>query len=157
MIVKLVSFDTSIQKTGFCVFNNGEYKTSGTITPGKKVSGDDAFQLEAKAIIDFLNQELPDIIVIETTYQKNNFEVYRRLSMLVGVVYGWALEHETFISLLEAKKWRSCISSDFAKMKREDAKEWSKQYAENKYKISVQSDDESDAILIGQAQIEMFS
>lgn len=77
--------------------------------------------------------------------------------MLTGVVYGWCIAHDKFFTSLEAKKWRASINVDFSKMKREDAKKYSISYVVNNYSITPKSDDEADAILIGQAYVNMFS
>lgn len=153
----MVSLDTSIRCTGYCVWNDGIYKRSGIISPPPKTIGDDALKTEASLILELLDKEKPDIIVVENTYQSGNLQVYRKLSMLVGVVLGWAVSHDCFFEALEAKRWRSAINTEFAKMKRTDAKAYSIQQANDKYKITVSTDDEADAILIGQAQIELFS
>lgn len=67
MKCKLISLDTSIQKTGYAVFVDGKYESSGVLKPGKKVSGDEAFELESKEIILFLKTMNPDVVVVETT------------------------------------------------------------------------------------------
>lgn len=77
--------------------------------------------------------------------------------MLTGVVFGYTVSNDAHFESFEAKKWRSTIDSAFAKMKREDAKQWGIEYVKNRYGITVETDDESDAVLIGQAQINIFS
>lgn len=64
---KLIALDTSIQKTGFSVFEDGVYKKSGVLKQDRKVSGDEALYCESKKILDFLKAENPDIVVVETT------------------------------------------------------------------------------------------
>lgn len=153
---KVVSLDTSIHKTGYAVYIDGKYGNSGILIHEKNLTGYDALIAEARIIIGFLNNEKPDIVVVETTQQKNNLSVYKKLSMLLGVVLGYCVENGITMWEFEPKEWRSRISKEFANLKREEAKTWSVTYVEEKYNTSVQSDDEADAVLIGQAQINLM-
>ena len=64
---KIVSLDTSIHKTGYAVYIDGKYGKSGILTHEKNLTGYDALIAEARIIISFLNNEKPDIVVVETT------------------------------------------------------------------------------------------
>ena len=157
MKCKLISLDTATKKTGYCVYENGNYVHSGVIEINAKITGDDAFDKESRKIIEFLNQEKPDIVVVEQTYQKNNLQTFKRLSMILGGVYWWTIINSSFFYAFEAKKWRSIIDSSAAKLTRENAKKWSLDFVYSNFKVECQTDDQADAILIGAAYILTFT
>ena len=76
--------------------------------------------------------------------------------MIFGVVYGKCVENEIDFYELRPTEWRKLIDPGKKPRKREELKEWSKQKVKELFNINDVTDDESDAILIGRAYINLF-
>lgn len=153
---KLVSLDTSSSCTGWSVFLNGKYTSSGVINLKKfKGSGQERMDEMCISIARLLDREQPDIIVVEETAVTRNAAAQRMLTMILGFVYAWCLLRDTYFEMMKPTVWRSLISSEKKGRKREELKEWSINKVMELYGIEV-IDDQSDAILIGQAYVNKY-
>ena len=77
--------------------------------------------------------------------------------MILGAVLGKCLEIKADYCSLRPTEWRKLIDSGKKPNKREELKKWSKQKVLELFDIDNINDDVSDAILIGQAYINMFN
>ena len=154
MDLKLLSLDTSTSSSGWALFVNGKYRDSGVIDLRKVKNTSDRLKtmiIKLRALIDHYS---PAVVVIETPVVVRNPLTQRMLSMIFGIVYGKCAEDEIEFYELRPTEWRKLIDSGKKPKKREELKEWSKQKVKDLFNINV-TDDESDAILIGQAYINM--
>lgn len=151
-MTKLIGLDTSTTCIGWSVFTDGEYTVSGTFS--EKNSVDVHFRLKRLGLklLDMLDTEHPDIIVIESTASTRNADTQRKLTLMLGVAYAWSIKNNTDYVMLTPPVWRSLISKEKKGRKREELKAWSIKTVKNLFGKKV-SDDEADAILIGQAWI----
>lgn len=151
----LVALDTSTRATGVAVFENGEYTSSGTLMLNKNDDAQTRFEIMVSQILDTLNEKQPDIVVIEQSIMTHNADTFRLLSMIVGAVYGYCVNHNIEYHSLTPSAWRSQIDGKKPK-KREELKVWSKAKVDELYSVDTYTDDEADAILIGTAYINMW-
>lgn len=149
---KLLSLDTSSSCSGWSIFLNGEYSNSGVFNLKKIKSSDERFKQMCTILLYTLNTERPDIVGIEMTVVTRNAAAQRLLTMILGVVYGWCVVHNVEFIMLRPTEWRALISSEKKGRKRDELKNWSISKVKTLFGKDV-SDDEADAILIGQAII----
>lgn len=94
-------------------------------------------------------------IVIETPVVIRNPQVQRMLTMIFGSVYTICILNNIEFQEIRPTEWRFLVDSGKKPRKREELKEWSKQKVKELFNKDV-TDDESDAILIGQAFLNML-
>lgn len=154
---KMISLDTSSTVTGYAIFVNGKLKESGTIDMKKEKDSVIRMEDMCLAIINLLNKQRPDIVVAELNVIERNAKTQRMLSEIIGVLRGWSLCNYAEFVTLEPTVWRKLVKfgDESLPRKREELKKWSVARVEVLFDMQV-SDDESDAILVGQARINMM-
>lgn len=153
---KLISLDTSSSETGYAIFINAEYQSSGVLQSDKKLKNQPKMDDMCRRIIRLLKAEEPDIVVIERMSVGRNVRTARILSEIIGVVYGWCLSHDgTYYEEMTPTQWRSCLGFQ-SKLNREELKVASIQCANDKLGLEIASDNEADAICIGLAYVEKW-
>jgi len=98
----------------------------------------------------------PTVVVTEMTVVVRNPAVQRMLTMILGAVYGNCVVNDIDYYSLRPTEWRKLIDPGKKPKKRDELKEWSKQKVFELYGIDNVTDDVSDAILIGQAYVNMI-
>lgn len=155
----LISLDTSSSSTGWSMFTNGEYIKSGEINLKKIKDTQERLKqmiIEIDNLLMLLSEPNTDVtVVIETPVVVRNPQVQRLLTMIFGAVYTICLQRNIEFQELRPTEWRKLIDSGKKPRKRDELKEWSKQKVKELFKIDDVNDDISDAILIGQAYINM--
>ena len=153
---KLITIDASTQKTGICYFYNGNYKKHILLDFSKDKNMENRFLSMSKEIWKFLDDVNPNIIYIEETYMANNPQTSKILTRLQGVIYAWCMNNDCEFNTIRPTSWRKQLNFKQGKgIKREKLKTQSIEYVLNKYNLTV-TDDESDAICIGDAVLKMF-
>ena len=99
----------------------------------------------------------PDIVVTELTVVSRNVQAQRNLTMILGAVRGYCISKKIFYYSFRPSEWRSLISNEKKPRKRAELKEWSKNQVKDLFNVELNSDDITDAILIGQAYCNAFS
>ena len=155
---KLISLDTSSKQTGYSVFLDAVYHKSGIIENNCSLTGNIALEEMTKAIFSFLDSENPDIVVAELPVMERNAKTQRMLSILFGAVYGWCIYNNKFFYHFSPPEWRKLIEVEKPKSKkRESWKTWSLDTVNKLFSIETKFDDQADAMLIGQAYINLFT
>lgn len=155
--MKIISLDTSTTCTGWCVYENGEYSTSGCIDLKKSKLGTfERMDQMCLILLGYLDAERPDVVVAETTVVTRNAEAQRNLTMILGVIYGWCIKNGKKYAFLRPTEWRKYAKNDDEKVpkKREELKAWSIARCKELFNKEVK-DDEADSILIGYAYTKM--
>lgn len=157
-ITRMISLDTSTVKTGFAYWENGKLISTDIIDKSKEKDKDIRFEDMCISIIDLLNRYKPHIVCIETTVVSRNVQAQRKLSEILGVVFGWTLCNAAEFVSIRPTEWRSLVtdSGESIPKKREDLKLWSQLKVKQIFDIVV-SDDEADAILLGLARINQMN
>lgn len=152
--VTMLSLDTSSFCTGYAVWQNGGLKESGIIDLHKDKQH---WQNMKRFLIGLMAKIQPDIVVVEhTSMQRKHFNAATliNLSQLIGVVEGWTIANNADFVQLYPSEWRSRIGTHPSG--REECKAWAVETVKERFHIECLSDDEADAILIGQAWINYF-
>lgn len=149
---KILSLDTSTSSTGWAYFENGKYVKSGIIDLKKNKNTNVRLKQMIAEIYGCIDYYSPTAIVIETPVVVRNPQVQRILTMIFGAVYGKCVVDNIEWQELRPTQWRKYVKSENEKLprKREELKVWSVDKVKDVFGVDV-SDDESDAILIGQA------
>lgn len=156
MSTKLIGLDTSSNCSGWAIFIDGEFCSSGAINCKKEKNSDIRLQQMCLELLSFLNKEKPDIVAIEMPVVTRNAQAQRTLTMITGVVYGWCIQNQSIYESLRPAEWRSLISKEKKGRKRDELKIWSINKVNELFGVTLSQDDESDAILVAQAIINKF-
>ena len=157
MACKLLSIDSSSSSTGYSIFEDGEYSRHGLINLKSVKDSEERVRKMIAEIYELIELEKPKIIVTEMTTVTRNAQAQRTLTMVLGAILGKCVEEGIFYYSFRPTEWRALISKEKKPRKREELKLWSIQTVNELYDIHDANDDESDAILIGQAYVNKFS
>lgn len=156
MDCRLVGIDSSTVRTAFSVYDNGNLVDHLLIDKSKIKNKEQKFESMCNSILDELDRLNPDIIVIELTSVTRNAVAQRQLTMIIGVIYSWAIRNDCEFVSYRASEWRALISKEKKPRKREELKAWAIQKVKELFSIDIEIDDIAEAILIGQARINQF-
>lgn len=157
--VRLLCLDLATKKSGLAYFENGEYKESYVIDFDKIKDIEERTNLMGEKIINALNYYKPDIVYTEDSFSGNNPKTMKCLSQLHGIAMGWCLINKSEHHLIMPSAWRKNIPGfpNGRSIKRETQKQYSIKYVTDHYGFIPISDDQSDAILIGESIIRKYS
>ena len=151
---KLISLDLSTKASGVAMWENGKYKSSAVINCESEKNVDVRIRYMSKELWKYLDYYSPDVVYAEDTYCHGNPEVQKKLNRIQGVVYAWCIQHDAEFHLLMPSAWRKYIP-EFPnyRTKREEQKKFSVNYVRKNYGFEPVTDDQSDAICLGEAAI----
>ena len=154
---KILSLDTSTKVSGYAIFNNKELIRYSSIDKSDKTDSYERMSAMVYEIIAIIEREAPDVVVIEETVVTRNPQTQRMLSMILGAVFGCCVINNFNYCALRPTQWRKAVRGDDEKLprKRDELKKWSINKVDELFGIQDIGDDVSDAILIGQAFINM--
>ncbi len=145
----LLSLDTSTKKTGYALWHKGKLKKYGLID----ISHDkDISSREKKMILsiyDVISKFKPDTVVAEITAVARNVQTQRVLTLLLGAVYGKCVTDNIEFVMLRPSEWRSLVDKNPKPKTRDELKAWGISKCKELFDLDLDSDDISDAILIG--------
>ena len=154
--VRLVSLDSSTNKTGAALFVDGKYMEFNLIDLSKAgLELDPRIDEMGKRIMTLLSHWRPSMVYIEEPKGHNNVELVRKLSTILGIVRGWCITNGVYFEEIKPTVWRKYIGLDQGGKKRAELKAASIEYVKDKYGIEV-NDDVADAICIGGAVLNMY-
>lgn len=155
----MLSLDLATKKSGLAYWVNDKYTESYVIDYEKIKDIEQRTISMAKMLIRALNYFKPSVVYAEDSFKGYNPKTMKYLSRLHGVVMGWCLDHDSEYQFVMPSSWRKYIP-DFPNgrgVKRDTQKEFSVQYVTEKYGFVPKTDDESDAILVGEGMIRKYS
>ncbi len=110
----------------------------------------------SKSLWDLLNEYKPNIIYMEETYSAKNAQTTKFLTRLQGVVYAWCLNNKCEFNTIIPSSWRKLLGfMQGRNITRKQLKDQSIKYVTDIYSLDV-TDDEADAICIGEAVIRKY-
>jgi Holliday junction resolvasome RuvABC endonuclease subunit len=157
-ITKMLSLDLATKKSGLAYWEDGIYKESYVIDFEKIKEIEERTISMAKKLIDALNYYKPSIVYSEDSFKGRNPKTMKYLCRLHGVVMGWCLDNNAEYQFIMPSGWRKYIP-DFPNgrgVSREEQKNFSVKYVTQKYGFIPKTDDESDAILVGEGMIRKY-
>ena len=159
MSCKLISMDTSTTSTGVAIFIDGVLSRHFLIETKSIQDTETRLIKMISRLYEVIDFEKPDILVTELTVVTRNAQAQRNLTMILGALYGKCIENNIWYHSYRPTEWRSLIDTDKKPLgrKRENYKTWSLEVVKDIYDIDCNTDDISDAILIGSAYVKKFS
>lgn len=157
--IRLLSLDCSTKCSGLAVWDNGKYVESHVIDKSKIKDADERQKEMGIELWKGLDYYRPSIIYIEDTYCHGNPEVQKKLNRIQGIIYAWCITHDTEFHCIMPSSWRKYIPEfpNGKGIKRQEQKEFSINYVTENYGFKPTTDDEADAILIGEGVLRMCS
>ena len=151
--MKILSMDQSTKVTGYSVFNDGNYVTSGVIDLHlNKETTEKRSEKMAVEICKLIDNSKPDCVVIEEVSMQSNAQTLKLLARIQGVAIGFCAAHNIPLHILEPTRWRSCLGyHQGPKVKRTELKEQSLDFVKKKLGLNIKSEDENEAVAIGVA------
>lgn len=157
--IRLLSLDCSTKCSGLAVWDDGNFIESHVIDMSKIKDVETRQKEMCLKLWKGLDYYRPSIVVIEDTYCHGNPEVQKKLNRIQGVVYAWCLINNANFNCIMPSSWRKHINGfpNGKGIKRQEQKNFSVKYVTQKYNITPASDDESDAILIGEGFLNKWN
>ena len=145
--LSILSLDQSTTKTGWAYFLEDDFVTSGILTTNDGMNG------MMDNILKLVNELKPTYIIFEDIYlnqdpkfKKIGVQEFKKLAQLQGYIRGICHIQDLGYYIIPPTEWKSHYKF---KGKREEQKRASIDYVKTNYKLDA-SDDETDAILLGQ-------
>ena len=153
----MTTFDLATKKTGIAVWYDGKYKESYVINYEKIEDIEERTELMGKKLISALNYFQPTLVYSEDSFRGQNPKTVKCLCRIHGIVMGWCLEHNVEYHFIMPSAWRKYIPGfpNGRNAKRPEQKAYAVQYVKDHYGFSSITDDQADAICIGEAVIRM--
>jgi Holliday junction resolvasome RuvABC endonuclease subunit len=141
---RILALDNATEKLGLSIYDNGKLVYYTLLT----FSGN--FDFRITKIFEIVNDVMinnwkPDYIVMEDIQYQNNYQTYKKLAMLLGVLTVAAKRAKLDYRIIAPVQWRSHYQITG---KRDDIKRKAVQLVKTMYNIDV-IDDIAEAILIG--------
>ena len=154
--MKILSMDQSTRITGYSVFKDGKYVTSGVIDLHKIKDTDERSKQMAVEICRLIEGAKPDCVIIEEVQQQSNTSTVIKLARIQGVAIGFCAAHNIDLHILTPSRWRSVLGyQQGPKVKREVLKQQSLDFVKNKFKLEL-IEDEAEAVCINEAAHRIY-
>lgn len=155
--MRILSLDTSTKVSGYAVYDDNDLIYYSSIDKSSIKDSELRMMAMVSGIFILMQQYKPDVVAIEEMVVPRNPQTQRMLTMILGAVYGQCLQAGIYYCSLRPTQWRAAVKDEGEKLprKRDDLKSWSISKVNNLFKISEIDDNVSDAILIGQAYINI--
>lgn len=147
----VLGFDQSTTKTGWCVFEDNDYQSSGVIDYSKmKKEPEKRLLTMAEAICEQIDSINPDRVVFEDIFDNSNIQTLVALGRLQGMIMLHCYEKHIPTTILPASTWRKIVG--IKQGKRKECKESAIKFIENTFGFSATTD-EADAVCLTQAAV----
>ena len=156
-MMRILSLDTSTKDSGYAVFEEGQIVRYSSIDLSSLKDGKSRMYSMVSELFKLIQSVNPDVVVIEEMVVPRNPQTQRMLTMILGAIYGKCLDQGIDYCSLRPTEWRKLVRREEEKVpkKRDELKPWSIEKVGELFGISGIDDNVSDAILIGQAYINM--
>ena len=135
---------------GYAVFDDKELIAYGCVQFGKR---GDTYETLLLPINNYINSLIetyePELVVMEDVQQQQNASVYKKLAMLLGSVILSITQKEMLYEIIHPTVWKSICS--IRGRKRDEQKQNTIRFVEDKFNIENIDSDTADAIAIGWA------
>lgn len=149
--MKLLAWDQSSKKSGWCLIENGKYVKSGIIDKSKIADIDTRIGEMGIAICQQIKELSPDVVVIEDIQNQSSISTVVSLARLQGFILGWCYVKHIKTEIIRPSEWRKVLQfKQGAGVKRQELKKQGMDYVKEKYN-TVLSEDEAEACCIGDA------
>ena len=148
--LKLIAFDQSTTRSGFCVMELGTARIieSGVIIPNKNDETIDRIIYTIKRCLNLVRTNGVAFVFIEGVQNQRNPKVFEVLAKLAGSLEIMLYESGYLVNVVKASEWRRRVG--IKNRKRADVKKEAIEMVKELYGLDV-SEDESEAILFARA------
>ena len=148
---KILAFDQSSKKSGYCLIEDGKYVKSGIIDKSKITDIDIRIGEMGIAICQQIKEFNPDLVVIEDIQNQSSISTVVQLARLQGFILGWCYVKHIKTEIIRPSEWRKILGfKQGAGVKRQELKEQGLNYIKTKYNMEL-SEDEAEACCIADA------
>ena len=155
---RLLGFDSSTKSTGYAIFDDGNFSEVHRVDKSNIKDSSQRLIEMVREIFKVIEDYSPTIVTWEVPVVIRNPQTQRDLSMLAGAIMGKCIEKNIFFYPFRPTEWRKLVKDNEEKVprKRDELKKWGITKVKELFNIDVENDDESDAILLCQAYINIF-
>lgn len=150
--MRVLSFDQASAKSGFALYDDGKLVDHGVIAVKEK---DAALKLNIMfaEIANKIEENTPDLVVIEGTALQSNAYSLIMLAQLQGMIVGYCYKKNVEYKIVGATTWRKALGfRQGPKVARKELKAQAKELALKLVNEDKKvTEDEADAICIGYA------
>ena len=149
--MKLLAFDQSSKKSGWCLIEDGKYVKSDIIDKHLIEDIDIRIGEMGIAICQQIKELKPDLVVIEDIQNQSSISTVVSLARLQGFILGWCYVKHVKTEIIRPSEWRKVLKfKQGAGVKRQELKDQSMNYVQTKHQLEV-TEDEGEAICIADA------
>lgn len=156
--MKILAFDQSTQKTGWAIFEDGVLLDSGVYDLHKEKDVDVRLRGLCGFIREFIPEQQPNLVVAEgVSLQNPNVKTIVELARVQGLLQAATYSLPVYVPVVffMPAAWRKAVGIQIGRgVKRAELKKAAISMVAERYGKQV-SDDEADAILIGQAAVDL--
>ena len=152
-MTRMVALDTSTQKSGCALFEDGKLIDHRLIDLHKIVNSEERMDKMCLSLARVLSEWRPDIIWIEYPEgQGGNIKTFNMLCEILGAVRLYAVIKGCEFNEIKPPQWRKWLGWNQAGKRRAELKQMSMDYVSEKYGAEL-NNDECDAIALGDAVV----
>lgn len=145
--MRILGIDSSTTATGYAILNGNKIIKSGVIKPNKTLSSIERIIYIEKEINALYDKYKPDFICIEEMVSFRNANSMR---VLIGLIYHLVIEYTKKEALVVLVRPSEARKGKISGRKREEIKKQSIDYVNKKYKLKINDDNISDAIILAE-------
>lgn len=155
--MKILSFDQSTTCSGWYYQADGQYIDSGTIAKEGKDT-DKRLTEMGLSLCKKIKEFQPDLVIFEDTQNQSSVKTVIHLARLQGCIMLYCASKRIEFKILHPSEWRKQLEfKQGPKVRREELKQQSRDYVKNILGLSVESEDENEAICIGVAANKLYN
>jgi len=141
--MKILSIDSGVEKTGYAVFENNTYLTSGLIKTDKSLSLPERLAMIHRFLEQIINKHQPEVIILEQIFFFRNKKTIVSVSQSQGVILFLASQKKIRVEYLTPLQIKQAITG----YGRADKKSLQKMLSfQGNIALEKKDDDETDAI-----------
>ena len=154
--MKVAGIDASTNKTGICVFDDGQYVNHILIDCHEEKDTMKRIPMMANNICKYLNDFSDiDVIIMEKSVLKTNIDTVQKLSNLAGIIMFYAYKRKITFKHPIPSEWRKKIGLEQSnKVKRNMLKLEAIKAVQQEYGMEV-TDDEAESILLARSGFDL--
>ena len=146
--MKSLAIDASSTCTGWSVFEDGKYVSSGFIDLKKDKNADHRIFEMAKRIGEFIEHYQPDKIILEDTMMSSNVSTLKMLANLAGAIKFYCYLHNFELETLYPSEWRKFLHIQEKGAKRTELKNKAFNVCIDQLGLDSLEEDQAEAVCI---------
>lgn len=155
--MKILSFDQSTTCSGWAYYIDGQYIDSGAISKDGKDTDRRVTEM-GLAICRKIKEFQPSLVVLEDIQNQSSVKTVIHLARLQGCIMLYCASKKIEFKILHPTEWRSVLSyKQGPRVKRNELKQQSRDYVKDILGLSVESEDQNEAICIGVAANKLYN